>query len=478
MTTLVENEEYSSEPLLLGTVTSNGKARQSALSLLRDSEHTPTSIVSYTSRGVVLIICDKQPDVELVSRIKEAGLHCTVLLVNPGLQDVRLTEGPENIDLLSGTLVELNGHLGNFHAVLKRLENTVDATTLAGLDGHGFDLVLDLSDEKILQHDVLPLGYFAPTTAEKLREAMVELPELIGEFDKPKFFNLDPNICAHTSRGVVGCTRCLDVCPSQAITPGEESIGVDPYLCQGIGICTTVCPTGAITYAFPRVNDLLDDIRRVLHRFHDERGVQPVLLFHDEEKGKHWLQESAAFLPESFIPVAVENVASVGIDIWLPCLAYGAHHVLILATEDSVTTVLESIEAEMKVARTILGAMGYQSDRITLLQSIGSTQIRDADLIPTDLGEQLVSPAGFAAFNEKRTTLRLALDHFYEHATKTRKTIALDPGSSFGQVKVNKRACTLCMSCAAVCPTAALTGGAGLPRLMFFGEELCPVRVV
>lgn len=470
MTTLVESEDYASQSLPLAASTTNGKARQSALSLLGDSPHAPTSVVSYTSQGAALLVHDSTADVELVRQIKEAGLRCIVLLVKPGLTEVKLAEGPENVDLLTGTLLALNGHLGDFHAMLERPGSAVDAAKLVGLGGRGFDLVLDLTKDKAFGQDVPPLGYFAPTSEAELKEAMIELPQLIGEFEKPKFFNLDPSICAHTARGVIGCTRCLDVCPTQAIASGEESVSVDPYLCQGIGICTTVCPTGAITYAFPRVSDLLDDVRRVLHRYHDEQGAQPVLLFHDEERGKEWLGKSLDSLPDNVIPVQVENVASVGMDVWLSCLAYGAHHVLVLAMDDLATNIIESIEADMIVAQTILGAMGYPSNRIKLLQPIGVDHV--GDLIPADPGKQVVSPAGFAAFNEKRTTLRLALDHFHAHAPKTRKMVALEPGSPFGRVKVDKRACTLCMSCAAVCPAAALTAGTGLPRLMFL-EKNC-----
>ena len=468
--TRIESEEYSSTPLALRATSANGKARDSALSLLKDTAHAPTSIVSYISQGVVLLLCDSQPEAKLIGQIKDAGLRCIVLLSDPEQKDVKITEGPQNVDQISGILVELHGHLGDFHVSLEHPDGTVDAAKLAGLGKRGFDLVLDTGSDKAFQQELPPLGYFAPTTETELTEAIAELPELKGEFDKPKFFNLDPSICAHSARGLIGCTRCLDVCPTRAITSTEESISVDPYLCQGIGICTTVCPTGAITYAFPRVNDLLDDVRRVLHRYHDQQGTQPVLLFHDEENGREWLRETTDSLPENIIPVEVENVASVGMDIWLSCLAYGAHLVLILVPAELSADAIKSIEADMVVTRTILGAMGYPSDRILLLK-LDQDSLTGGEL-PVGPGKQMVSPAGFAAFNEKRTTIRLALDHFYEHAPKTQKTVALEPGSPFGRVKVDKQACTLCMSCAAVCPAAALTATTGLPRLMFL-ERNC-----
>ena len=464
-TTLIESDEQAGEPITLVANTTDGVARRAALSLLNDNEHAPTSVVSYQSQGSVLVHCSSGPDSTVIDQLTQSGLKCTVLFSKANRKDVSTEEWPGNIGQVEGKVIEFGGHLGEFYILLEHPDGPVNMARLVGLGKDSFDLVLDLSDNKLVEQDVPPIGYYAPRTEQEIDDAIAELPAMIGDFDKPKFFHLDPNICAHTSRGVVGCTRCLDVCPTQAITPDEDSIQVDPYLCQGFGICTTVCPTGAITFAFPRVSDLLDDLRRALHRYHDEKGSQPVLLFHDDEEGKVWLSSVIDSLPENLIPIGVENIASVGMDVWLSCLAYGAHHVLLLATDQLNLGVTTEVDREIEVVHTILGAMGYPKNRISLLKPASRDQV--ADCIPSEFGEQIVPPAGFAAFNEKRTTFRLALDHFFEHAPKPRKTVPLRAGSPFGRIKVDKKACTLCMSCAAVCPTSAITDGAGLPRLMF-----------
>ena len=54
---------------------------------------------------------------------------------------------------------------------------------------------------------------------------------------------VDGNLCR-------GCGRCLQVCPHQAITFKENSVGgwfaiVDEALCKGCGICISVCPSHA-----------------------------------------------------------------------------------------------------------------------------------------------------------------------------------------------------------------------------------------
>jgi ferredoxin len=40
-------------------------------------------------------------------------------------------------------------------------------------------------------------------------------------------------------------------------------------------------------------------------------------------------------------------------------------------------------------------------------------------------------------------------------------------GAPFGEIVVNRKACTLCMACVAVCPASALSDGVDLPQLSF-----------
>src|SRR5690606_22497051 len=81
-------------------------------------------------------------------------------------------------------------------------------------------------------------------------------------------------------------------------------------------------------------------------------------------------------------------------------------------------------------------------------------------------------PAAFDTYNEKRGTLRLALDHLYDQAPENPRSVALPAGAPFGQIHVNKQACTLCMSCSQVCPTRAITDAGDKPQLSFT-EDLC-----
>ena len=96
------------------------------------------------------------------------------------------------------------------------------------------------------------------------------------------------------------------------------------------------------------------------------------------------------------------------------------------------------------------------SDGVALTQAL-------ADLEPLPV----LSPAGFAAFEEKRTNLRLAIEHLYDHAPSRRELVDLPPGAPFGQILVDAQACTLCMACASVCPSSAVVTGDERPELRF-----------
>jgi ferredoxin len=45
----------------------------------------------------------------------------------------------------------------------------------------------------------------------------------------------------------INCGACVDECPTEAISEGEERHIIDPELCTDCGACVEACPTEAIT---------------------------------------------------------------------------------------------------------------------------------------------------------------------------------------------------------------------------------------
>ncbi len=118
----------------------------------------------------------------------------------------------------------------------------------------------------------------------------------------------------------------------------------------------------------------------------------------------------------------------------------------------------------------ILEGMGYSGAAVETLDSGNVDAVAAAAASAESIS--LEGPARFAPPPEKRLLLRAAINHLLEQAPRAKKTAALPAGAPFGQIKVDATACTLCMSCVAVCPTSALREGQGLPQLNFV-ERSC-----
>lgn len=457
--------------LMWPATSADGIARGAALNLLHGKPRTPTSLVTYHARSSLLVIVDRSDDAgPVLAALPENALHVTVLVADPKRRRVQMSQR-EGHDLVEARMAHFEGYLGKF---LVRVADDDEPLNLARTLGHqreDFDLVLDLGAKPAAGAPVPPPGYYAPRSEKDLSEALEALPDMVGEFDKPKYFHYNSDICAHVSSRVPGCTRCLDACPTQAIRSLAEQIEVDPFLCQGGGVCATACPTGAITYQFPRVSDLLENLRRALRRYHDDGGRAPWLLVLDDTRGRDIVARAMGDVPENVIPLFVEEVASVGMDTWLSALCYGAHGVSIACTDEPMTRgAMDELNHQLDIANTLLGALGLPTDRIRTLDIAPDRQWWSE--LPASWTEPVVTPTGFAAMEEKRTTLRLALDHLYENAPKSPERAELPAGSPFGQINVDRDKCTLCMACVSVCPASALHDGDDVPRLDFI-ENNC-----
>jgi ferredoxin len=331
-----------------------------------------------------------------------------------------------------------------------------------------FDLVLDLSREPILRLHQLPQGYLAPG-ADPLEQALAahQLTTLVGEFEKPRFFRYREKICAHSRSGQEGCNQCIDVCSSGAIRADGDHVKVEPHLCAGCGGCATVCPSGAMTYAYPQVPDLGMRLKTLLGTYRDAGGKDACVLVHDAELGRHAVLAHGRRhgLPARVIPFECFHVASIGIDLVLGAIAYGASQVRILVTDKVADSYGAALERQLGYAQTILTALGYAGAHVGIVRDLAQL----SGLAPA---LTVAKPAVFNLSPEKRTTLDFAIDHLAKHAPTPKDEIPLAAGAPYGAITVNKETCTLCKACIGACPEAALLDSPEAPRLRFI-ERNC-----
>jgi len=437
------------------------KAFDAAVSTAASFEVTPTSTVEFSSTGKVLIVGQRENALEAAAKLPPE-LVCAVLAPGP---DTPRFERVHGYAVIAGGQPDISGWLGEFEVgVLSQGQTVPLSELLAGAEAR-VDLVLDLGSSACIRAEMPPLGYFHPgRNAEALTDALAELVELRGTFEKPKYFNLDPTICAHGQKGLEGCSRCIEACPAEAIISLGDSVQVNPNLCQGGGICATTCPTGAITYAMPQSGDLQTHIKRLLTKYGEAGGSGGCIVFHDERSAAaiRSMQERAGYL----LPVPVEESGSVGLDTWLSCLAYGARAVLVGVGPGTPKRIHDELVHQAALAQAVLEGLGY--DR-RMMQIVYPGTNEDSswgteDRLPEASLEKVAS---FEALGDKRTALKLALMHLVKQAPRRPEEIALPVDAPFGEVRVDSDKCTLCMSCVGVCPTSALQSGGELPRLSF-----------
>ena len=374
-----------------------------------------------------------------------------------------------------------------------------------------FDLVLDLRAQPHFTQHQPPQGYFhAGSDERRLADAVRALRGLVGEFEKPRFFHYRQNLCAHSRNQRIGCSACIDVCSARAIrsdaslkgkapgkvrgpVPGAPAapvpagpgggVVVDPHLCVGCGACSTVCPSGAMGFAYPGPADQGARLRALLGAYAQAGGRDAALLLHSQGAGARLIDElgRAARLdrtlhgvPARVLPVALWHTASVGLDLWLAAIAQGASQVWLLLTDEEAPEYRAALAEQMAVAQAILRGLGYAGEHVRLIDA------RDARDLPA-LDAALRAPAAqgvalaatFHAQADKRGTLDLALDHLLAQAPVRADEVALPAaGAPYGSLAVDTERCTMCLSCVGACPEGALLDNPDKPQLRFI-EKNC-----
>jgi ferredoxin len=351
-----------------------------------------------------------------------------------------------------------------------------------------FDLVLDLREAPAFTQHALPQGYFhLPASADVGAQltALLKLRELVGEFEKPKFFQYKAKLCAHGRNEQLGCNACVDICSASAIESRLDSdakrnqIEVNPYLCVGCGACTTVCPTGALSYHYPSAPDQGRRVRTLVTAYAKAGGKNAAVLLHSQVAGAALVNDlgraasldtSVNGVPARVLPLAAWHTASLGLEVWLAAKAWGASQVWVLTTGEEAPDYVRALGEQMAIGNALLQGLGYAGEHFRLLHARDARDLAtlDADLRAAPAAT-VAAPAAFAVQADKRATLELALEHLMAQAPqRSEAPIALPAaGSPLGQVLVDADKCTLCLSCVSACPASALLDNPERPQLRF-----------
>ena len=497
----------------------NAMPKIAALLALADlPEPEPVPVVSYQSGGSLLIVGPGAAALQWAEKLADS-LAVSVLMTDAAQAEL---PSARRYPLWSGRAVSVQGYLGAFRAEWEQAnpidleictrcnaciracpEQAIDFSYQIDLEkckahrqcvkacgeigavdferretrrSDDFDMVLDLSREPLIRSPQPPQGYFAPRH-DALEQALAarELAQFVGEFEKPKYFEYKEKICAHGRSEITGCTNCIDVCSTRAISSdlAANRITVEPHLCMGCGGCASVCPSGAMSYAYPRVADTGLRIKTVLQVYREAGGENPCLLFHNTTDGRELIARLARRgkgLPANVIPLETFHIASLGLDLMLGAIALGAARFSILSTGSEPADYRAALGRQMGYAQEIMSGLGLGEGRFRLIEA-GDAAALEKKVWEANVPRTL-SPAAFNLANEKRATLDFVFEHLVRHAPAGKNEVALTAGAPYGAVTVDKQKCTMCLACVGACPEGALIDAKDKPQLRFI-ERNC-----
>ena len=355
-----------------------GAGPKMAALLAAAAEPMPTvPVATLESEGVVLVYGRDESAVAAAKLLKD-HLDVTVLIKPPAaLQPPRSTEFP----IVRGVVAAAKGHLGAFELTVDDFAQPAPSSrqTLtygAGRNGaHSkCDVILDLTgDAPLFPAADLRDGYLRadPSQPAAVLKAVLEARDLVGTFEKPRYVTFDAGLCAHSRSRVVGCTRCLDLCPAGAISPAGDHVSISAEICAGCGQCAAACPTGAASYALPPADALMRQLRALLMAYREAGGESAVLLIHDAEHGTELIDALARFgdgLPANVLPVAVNEATQVGLDAIAAAFAFGASAVRFLLRERPRHDVA-GLRQTLDVARPVLTGLGFAGERVATIET-------------------------------------------------------------------------------------------------------------
>src|SRR4029077_1464455 len=126
-------------------------------------------------------------------------------------------------------------------------------------------------------------------------------------------------------------------------------------------------------YVYPRTPDMGSRLKTLLSTYREAGGADACILFHDVRDGRAEVLRFARHgkgLPARVIPLECFHTASVGMDLMLGAMAYGASQVVLLSTDKTGEGYVAALKRQMGFAETIVNALGYAGKHFSVIESL------------------------------------------------------------------------------------------------------------
>ena len=396
------------------------------------------------------------------------------------------------------SLIAVEGRLGNLKITLEPDQ------ILNGGSQKRFDLK---ADQLIVLTKTHPPGIkrrtgvhlLSSTESEILEETVRQVRDLVGHFHKPVHLTYDQDICAGGDKGMETCGRCISYCPYDAISRQTENrlrIQVDHLTCEGCGACVSACPTSALQFTEPSPQEIYARMAALLESSKEKQGnvEPPVIVFHCEEMGRKVL-ETAGLVPLPYspgvLPVEVPCLRYVSESNMLAAMSLGAAGVGLLGCEDCPNGERELLYQKYDFTQLILQNFDLDQDRVRIITAEAGQEADAVEAINQFVSQLSESPMvpnwTTPSQTLNRPILSDVLGGFIDQTGNEPGRISLSSELPFAFANINESGCTLCRSCANVCPTNAFRFEEESNSLHFkhincvgcgLCEEVCPENVI
>ena len=438
----------------------------------------PTGVATLESAGVCLVYGRGQAALDVAAELS-GRLSVTVLLSDP--QDA-LPPGIVSVPIYKGRIRTATGHLGRFEVEVDGYAPMLPSSRGAlqfvmARDGarSTCDVIFDMSGGTPLFADAQRRdGYLRadPGNPAAVARAMLRATDLVGEFEKPLYVGYDPGICAHARSQKVGCTNCLDNCPTGAIAPDGDHVAIDAAHLRRLRQLQRRVPDGGRQLrlsparrpggAPPRAARNLPQSRRPAARSavpRREARLAPDCRHGPARQGPAAQRPAAlAVLRAAARPRCARRRA--GLRRRAPRRAGAAR------APGRACRARKPGRPDCRVPRRPRLSRPAPAHR----RRARPRRDRGAALRPAHAASHPVE--AFAAIGSKRDIARTALAKLKAAAPAPKDIIALPPRSPYGRIHVDIAGCTLCLACVGACPTAALSDNPDRPQLSFT-ESAC-----
>jgi len=326
---------------------------------------------------------------------------------------------------------------------------------------------------------------------------MVDVSKLLGlnRLDKvlSRFIKepvkVKPSQCYTYRDKTYKCEKCVKVCHADALTLEDQAIIIDEELCDGCGLCYSICPTGAF-HLHADNKTVLSQMKLFIEN--DNAITCKCVKTKDKDKVK---EETSALeticlgrLDESLL---LGGAALGAKSIWLDSSAcgdceYKASEMIARHVENS-REIISSFDSKVKIsfseeAPSKSETLGFtdlseleKSSRRDFFSGIGkSIMSSGSDVIGERIDKVLesISPSEKSIFDsnipEKRSIFLIMLSHMGKPVEERLES----DNALIADISITE-SCVFCNNCTTFCPTAALTRTKEDVRGIEFNTSLC-----